>query len=73
MVIVASNLNYAEARALEQISMTYHHTLNTANRTYNQINGVSPKHWASIAEIGKGTLNYIENKITNEILWWAGS
>ena len=37
MDVVASNLNYAEARALEQISMTYHHTINTANKMNNQI------------------------------------
>ena len=75
MVVVASNLNYAEARALEQISMMYHHTINTANAMNNQINGISPKSdfWGSIVALGMGTLKYVENKITNEILWWAGS
>ena len=73
MVVVARNLSYEQARALEQISMTYHHTINTANKVNNQINGVSPNDWGCLAEIGKGTLNYAENKITNEILWWAGS
>ncbi len=72
MEVVATGLSYHEARALEQAGMLYHHTVNTADKMNNQINGVSPKLWNVFTSIAEGTLNYTWNKMTNEILYWAG-
>ncbi len=71
--ILASGLNYHEARALEQAGMVYHHTINTANKMNNQINGIAPKYWGIYKEIALGTLNYEWNRMTNEILYWTGN
>ena len=73
MDVVASGLTLLEARALEQAGMAYHHTINTANRMNNQINSIAPKYWDAFKEVALGTLNYEYNRITNEILYWAGS
>jgi hypothetical protein len=64
-------LNLLEARALEQAGMVYYHTINTTNKMNNQINGIAPKCWGAFKEIALGTLNYIDNKMTNAILCWA--
>lgn len=37
----------------------------------NQINGVSPKYWDAFKEIAKGTMDYAENRLTNEVLCWS--
>ena len=73
MKVVATNLNLIEARALEQAGMVYHHTINTANKMNNQINSVAPQYWNVFKEIALGTLNYTENQMTNEILYWTGN
>ena len=71
MEVVAPGLTYGEARALEQASMVYYHTINTAHKMHNQINGIAPKYWDAFKEVALGTMDYAENKITNEILCWA--
>ena len=72
MNVVAKNLTYAEARALEEAGMLYYHTINTADKMNNQINGISPSFWGTYKEFAKGTLEYAENQMTNEILCWLG-
>ena len=69
-----SNLNYYEARGLEQTYMLYYHTINTANKMNNQINGISLKNpqlqrYLTAAE---GALGYMWNQVSNEVLNWAG-
>ena len=71
MDVVASDLNYFEARALEQAGMAYYHTINTANKMNNQINGISPKYWEAFKEFALGCLRYNHNRMTNEILYWT--
>ena len=50
--------------------MIYHHTINTANKANNQINGIAPKFWDTFKVIALGTLEYADNQMTNEILYW---
>ena len=69
--IVTPELTYYEARAVEQASMLYHHTLNTSKKMHNQINGVAPKYWDSYKTIAMGVVGYVDNQISNEVLWWA--
>ncbi len=75
MVDLATNLTAAEARGAEQILMLYHHTKNTFDKMNNQINGISP--WNKLLNIymeaGRGALQYYENKISNEYLYWTGN
>ena len=71
--VIGSGLNYTQARILEQSGMAYYHTINTANKMNNQINGVSPKHWGQYKEIAIGLLKYGWNQMTNEIMYWAES
>lgn len=73
--VIAPNLNYFEARGLEQIAMMECHTLNTANRMNNQINGISPfnKRLGIYMEAGRGVAHYLGNNISNEILYWTGN
>ena len=73
MEVVASGLSLAESRALEQAGMLYHHTINTADKMNNQINGVAPKYHDAFKEIALGALNYGWNQMTNEILYWTGN
>ena len=73
MEIIASGLNFSESRALEQAGMAYYHTINTANKMNNQINGVSPKYWGIFKELALGVLNYGWNQMSNEILYWTGN
>lgn len=40
--VIQPNLNYIQARAVEQAAMAYYHTINTMNKMNNQINGISP-------------------------------
>ena len=67
--IIRTGLNRYEARGLEQIMMLHYHTLNAMN---NQINGISPKnrklrrYMYAAREIAK----YVDNQITDEILYW---
>lgn len=53
--------------------MAYHHTLNTANKMNNQINGIAPKYWKSYKEIAIGMLGYGWNQVSNETLYWTGN
>ena len=70
-VVLADGLTYLEARAYEQAAMLYHHTINTANKMNNQINGISPSNWKPFQLIGLGALQYTENQMSNEILYWT--
>ena len=71
--IIKQNLNYYEARGLEQIEMLKCHTINTSNKMNNQINGISPLNVLAglYIEAGKGVAGYTENQISNMILCWA--
>ncbi|MBR5323081.1 MAG: hypothetical protein IKU48_06010 [Clostridia bacterium] len=68
--IIQDDLTYEQARAVEQASMLFHHTINTANKANNQINGISPKNWDYYKEVARGFLNYSYNQVSNEILCW---
>ena len=74
MVPLETGLNAFQARGVEQIQMLIHHTINTADKMNNQINGISPLNPNLMAymEAGRGALAYLENQISNEILYWAG-
>jgi len=73
--VIAPDLNYYDARGLEQIAMLECHTINTANRMNNQINGISPfnKLLNVYMEAGRGVSKYLGNQISNEILYWTGN
>jgi hypothetical protein len=73
-VPIATGLNYFQARGYEQIMMLECHTINTANRMNNQINGISPnnKRLKTYMEAGRGVAEYLGNQISNEILNWTG-
>ena len=72
--IFRSNLTAEEARGLEQILMIHYHTLNIKNKANNQINGISPYNpqLAQYMTAARTLLQYIENQITNEALYWMG-
>lgn len=72
---VPIGLNAIEARGVEQIQMIYYHTVNTSNKMNNQINGISPRNpnLSMYMEAGRGVLSYLENKMSNEILYWSGN
>lgn len=63
MVPLATGLNAIETRGVEQIQMLEHHTINTANKMNNQINGISPfnRELGVYMEAGRGALSYLEN------------
>lgn len=73
--VIQPNLNYAEARAVEQAAMAYYHTINTANKMNNQINGISPFNakLGIYKEAAVGMLGYTWNQVSNEILYWTGN
>ena len=73
MQVVATGLNLWQAKALEQAAMIFHHTINTADKRNNQINGIAPMNWDPMKNIAMGTLDYLWNKLTNEILYWNAS
>ena len=73
MEVIADNLNYEEARALEQSGMAYHHTINTLDKAQNQINGIAPSNWKPFKAVARGVLDYGWNQMTNEILYWLDS
>jgi len=75
MVPLATGLNALEARGIEQMQMLSHHTINTANRMNNQINGISPFNpkLGMYMEAGRGAVAYLGNQISNEILYWTGN
>ena len=67
-------LNYYQARGLEQMAMLHYHTINTANRMNNQINGVSPlnRMLGYYMEAARGVSDYLGNQVSNEVLYWTG-
>lgn len=73
--IIQPNLNYVQARAVEQAAMAYYHTINTANKMNNQINGISPFNpkLGVYKEAAVGMLGYTWNQVSNEILYWTGN
>ena len=75
MVTLATGLNAIEACGVEQLQMLVHHTINTADKMKNQINGISPfnRKLGVYMEAGRGVLSYLENQISNEILYWTGN
>ncbi|WP_052335624.1 RHS repeat-associated core domain-containing protein [Faecalispora jeddahensis] len=75
MVTLATGLNAVEARGVEQILMLAHHTINTRNSMNNQINGISPFNpkLGMYMEAGRGALAYLDNQISNEVLYWTGN
>ena len=73
MQVIQSGLDLPQARAVEQASMAYYHTLNTATKTGNQINSIAPKYWSAYKEIALGVLSYGWNQASNEILYWTGN
>lgn len=72
--IKQSGLNKYEARGLEQIMMLHYHTLNTLDAMNNQINGISPKNKRlnMYMYAARGIAKYLDNQITDEILYWNG-
>ena len=75
--VIATNLNYAQARVLEQVAMLYFHTLKPVSEfgieasAFNQINGISKKNWKKYLPMVNPAdlpLSYTYNQITNEIL-----
>ena len=73
--VIQPNLNYVQARAVEQAAMAYYHTINTANKMNNQINGISPFNpkLGIYKEAAVGMLGYAWNQVSNEILYWTGN
>ena len=71
--VIQPNLNYVQARAVEQAAMAYYHTINTANKMNNQINGISPFNpkLGVYKEAAVGMLGYAWNQVSNEILYWT--
>ena len=67
--IVADNLNYYEARVLEQEMMLKYHTINTLNNINNQINGISPRSnlGKAYVELKRGVANYLSNLISDRV------
>jgi len=60
-------LTYGECRGMEQILMTYYHTLRRGEGLYNQIRGVGPRNKKGVFYIWVG-LEYIANQLENEYL-----
>ena len=73
--VIQPNLNYAQARAVEQAAMAYYHTINTASRMNNQINGISPMNpkLGIYKEAAIGMLGYSWNQVSDAILYWTGN
>lgn len=71
---VASDLDYATARGMEQVLMLYHHTLNRENAANNQINGISPYNPQVDIYMDAAVkyLKYADNQISNDILNFLG-
>ena len=70
LVPVHTNLNYFEARLLEQTGMLTLHNFQTADAACNRIHGMSSTKNANLvifAEFGKGLYRYAENQVTNEL------
>jgi hypothetical protein len=68
---IARDLNYVQARGLEQIAMLEYNTKSALNR----INGVSPRNrnLGTYMSAGRDVAHYIGNQISNEILYWTGN
>jgi len=62
-----SDLNYAEARGLEEIGMIECHTLNAMNPKNNQIHGISPKNQKGERYM-EAACDYLFNRAENWVL-----
>ena len=69
--ILEDGLSKYEARGLEQYYMILYHTVNTSNPMNNQINGIASSNPNRFAYFN-ATLKYLDNRISNEFLNWAG-
>ena len=72
-IVIQDNLTLEEAKALEQAGMIYFHTINTANKMNNQINGIAQIKWDKYKKIATGVLEYSWNQMSNEILYWLNN
>lgn len=72
--VLHENISYAEARGLEQTYMSFYHTINTANKMNNQINGIGlmNPNLGTYLTAAEGVLGYAWNQVSNEVLYWAG-
>lgn len=70
---IKSGLSEPQAKGLEQQLMLHYHTLNTSNKMHNQRNEISPKNpnLRMYMEAARGVALYLENQISNEILYWT--
>ena len=68
MVVLFQDLNYYQARGLEQIFMIEAHTKKDFGGL-NLINGVSPKNPHAKWYMFNG-IAYLENQVSNEVLYW---
>ena len=66
-LIASEGLTLSEARGLEQLLMVHYHTLNTANKMNNQINGISPQNPRRQYYL-EAAFSTFENIINNELL-----
>lgn len=67
---IKSGLNYYQARGLEQIAILEYNTKNYLN----SINGIGPnnKNFNTFMAAGRQFAHYVNNQISNEILYWTG-
>ena len=74
-VPIKSGLTYSQARGFEQIEMLNCHTINKVNPANNQIFGISPKNpkLEFYMYCGRAVASYLENKVSNEVLYWTGN
>ena len=72
--IVGANLNYLQARGLEQALMLYCHTIQKGNHQKNQINGISlnNNYITDYLIAAEKALGYSWNQVSNEVLCWLG-
>ncbi len=56
------------------MEMIHYHTINTKNKMNNQINGISPSNpnLGMYKQAALGMLGYVENRVTNAIMYWVG-
>lgn len=67
---IADNLNWYEARALEQHCINKYKTLNKSNKMYNQINGLRKDYWNNLEF--KEVVEYGLKALSNESLTYVG-
>ena len=67
---IADNLNWYEARALEQHCINKYKTLNKSNKMYNQINGLRKDYWNNLEF--KEVVEYGLKALSSESLTYVG-